>query len=277
MKKREEDFRDDEFNAPLPDQPQKQQQSTFRQYRLPICGLAVLVILVIGFVVWQMWNTGQNTQLTAYTPPVQQVPAPSQQTRRPEVPQALIVPESPTANSQQTEYIEKMSQTLEGIKLDIAAIKACTGSAAPQDNDSANLLAMIQEMTNDLKKLTESKKQLTQALQASERKIDELTQDNSKLKTSMENAKKSDTMAAQTAKKDKKASPSANSNLSDLKAELKTWKVIGLSANRVVLTDKSGKIHNMGVGDALGNIKIQAVDLESGNIKTTAGSLSYGE
>lgn len=281
MKTREEE---NDFGDPLPTQPVKTKLSLFQQYKLFIYGICILVFLVLCFALWKIWNSEQTTQLSAYSPPMQQLAPLPQSALRADVPQHLTqvsaessaVPAITMKSSKPSADTEIMLKKLEDIQLDLADIKACTPSAASQDADNANLLEMIQEMTGDLKKLSENKTQLTQALKASERSIDELTQENTKLKASMATSKKINT--EQHAKKDKKTPSAIATSSSDAKAELKTWKVIGLSASRVVLTDKSGKIYNVGVGDMLGgNIKITSVDLESGNIKTSAGSLTYGE
>ena len=97
--------------------------------------------------------------------------------------------------------------------------------------------------------------------------MDELTQENARFKKGGSAAKPTE---------DRKTGAKKSAVKEQNSPSLTKWKLLGLSSNRVVLEDANGRIHSLGVGETLHGIKIQAVDLESGNIRTSAGNLKYG-
>lgn len=248
-------------------QPQPPQKKLLGGYLVPAIGAGGLLIIGVSWLISSMLSSSpQQHLLPAYQPPVQQ----TQPTASPGFPQQAFPGSmaSPTAPApvQQDHIVD----ALNALRSDIIAQRwreSCTADAENDSSkeDTAALTAMVQDMTNELKTLTESKKQMLEALRASERKIDELTQHNAKLL----NAGTPKASPLNGGVPRPKAAPAASG--------LKGWKVIGLSANRVVITDAKGKLHNLGAGDTINGIKIQSVDLESGNIKTSAGTLAYGE
>jgi chaperonin cofactor prefoldin len=125
------------------------------------------------------------------------------------------------------------------------------GAASP---DPA-LSKAVGDMTNEIRTLTQARDELQTALKAMERRVDELTKENSKIK----------------AKTDE---PAKNGGPGE--SIIGKWQILGLSAGRIVLQDSKGKIHNLGAGDTLAGIKILEVDLKNGNVKTSAGMIRYG-
>lgn len=125
----------------------------------------------------------------------------------------------------------------------------------------------IGDMTKELQRMEVKNKQLAQALAATERKVDELTQENARLKKGASVAK-----SGEDRKNDGKKSVAKEQS----GPSVAKWKLLGLSSNKVVLEDANGRIHSLGAGETLYGVKIQAIDLESGNIRTSAGNLKYG-
>lgn len=177
---------------------------------------------------------------------------------------------------------KEMKEAAASLRADVAELKKIIQNlpqaAAPAPTPSSRNTAASQEqigtlsktigdMTKELQRMEVKNKQLAQALAATERKVDELTQENARLKKGAAAAKSGEDRKND----DKKSVAKEQSGPSVAK-----WKLLGLSSNKVVLEDANGRIHSLGAGETLHGVKIQAIDLESGNIRTSAGNLKYG-
>lgn len=135
----------------------------------------------------------------------------------------------------------------------------------------------IREENDKLKKAHED---LQAALRSTEKQVDRLTQENSRLKSRSAD-KDGDKVTKETkekgSKKDKDSSgkKEAKSQETQVDSRIERWAVVGLAANRVVILDEDGEMHAIEAGNTLKGVKIQNVDLVSGDVKTSAGTLSY--
>lgn len=258
-----------------------------KKYLVPLLGGVLFFCVGIGVVYYKVFLLPQQENSYATLQPARSVPPVGQtvaQERRTAPQSAPLLREQSNAlplemmppqpqipvpqNDELKSTLEALGNEVKEIRLTLAQMQALGGQPAVMEGaqDSVALTKMVGDMTADLRAQAEANKQLSEALKASERKIDELTRELSRAPESNE---------GKTAKKNTPTSSSKNSEAGD-KSKIKDWKVLGLSANRVVIQGKGGKIYNVGQGETLEGVKINSVDLESGNIKTTAGTLVYG-
>lgn len=163
------------------------------------------------------------------------------------------------------EYIKVLTKISENTALIAVALKG-----EPPEPDPA-LVSSIEEMTGEIRQLAEENAGLRKANEELAVEIETL-----KAAALKNMAKKASVADSSSAKKTGKTGNSKSAAKDRTEFNIAGWRVIGLSANRVVIRDDTGKIHNLGVGDKLGNITIQAVDLKSGHVSTSAGPLAYG-
>jgi hypothetical protein len=170
----------------------------------------------------------------------------------------------------ESSLLPDIRNALAEIKKSVDNIESRLGSTnektAPDAPDPA-LAEAVKDMTEEIRRLAQARDELQAALRETERRVDELTQDNSRLKGQMKKPVSE--------RKSKITSQAGEAPPADA-STINKWQIIGLSANRIVLKDGKGKIHNLGAGDSLTGVKIISVDIKTGNVKTSEGTLNYG-
>jgi hypothetical protein len=151
---------------------------------------------------------------------------------------------------------------LEDIKKNTATLVSLARGEAEEHELDSELLEFIQRMTEEIRQLTVERDLL-------------LTQVDEMMKGQNRTANARSAPAAATPAPIKPQSAPAPET-PKVDPAIAKWNIIGLSANRAVIRDGAGKIHNLGPGDKLGNVTIKSVDLKSGNVATSAGLLVYG-
>ena len=130
----------------------------------------------------------------------------------------------------------------------------------------------IREENDKLKKTQED---LQAALRSTEKQVDRLTQENSRLKGRSDKDSSDKGNKEPKEKDNKKDKKEGKSQDAQADSRIGKWVVVGLAANRVVIQDEDGEMHAIEAGNTLKGVKIQNVDLVSGDVKTSAGTLSY--
>lgn len=138
----------------------------------------------------------------------------------------------------------------------------------------------VQGIKEENDKLKKTQEDLQAALRSTEKQVDRLTQENSRLKgrSDKDSSDKSNKESKEKDnKKDKDSKDKKDGKSQDAQADSRIgkWVVVGLAANRVVIQDEDGEMHAIEAGNTLKGVKIQNVDLVSGDVKTSAGTLSY--
>lgn len=168
-------------------------------------------------------------------------------------------------------YRKNLLEALNGISKNTSLI-ADAVKKDPVEPDSA-LVSSIEDMSEEMRKIVMENAGLQQ-------KVEELAEEAETLRARLAEAGKTKSSGASSATQPApKAQPAAKGKTA-VKAGadpgVPGWRILGLSANRAVIRDRNGKIHNLGVGDTLENVTIKAVDLKSGHITTSAGRIAYG-
>lgn len=137
---------------------------------------------------------------------------------------------------------------------------------APQ-NDSLGLSReVVKEMTAEIQQLSMQNKALAEELNTAKKKIDEF-------QTAAKNKEKKARSEKNSEKNDKDNEVSQKSRPT---GDTANWEILGFSGNRVIIADERGT-HSVNIGQSLNGVKILAVDVESGSVKTSVGTLKYGQ
>lgn len=133
--------------------------------------------------------------------------------------------------------------------------------------------AQITKVENE--KLKKAQEDLQAALRSTENQVDRLTQENNRLKNSSD--RKDSNKKEKESKETKEKKEAKKQDQDRVDDRIAKWAVIGLAANRVVIQDEDGGMHPVEEGSTLKGVKIQKVDLISGDVKTSAGTISYSK
>ena len=124
---------------------------------------------------------------------------------------------------------------------------------------------MLAEMTADLRKAENERKELQGELEKSRQSIEKLTKENAELKKKR---------GVQSGKQDKSRRGSKPESKVDA-SKIEGWEILGFSGNRVVVATEKGT-RSVNLGGTLDGVKIISIDVEGGIVKTNAGTLKYG-
>jgi hypothetical protein len=176
--------------------------------------------------------------------------------------------------------LDGMMATLESVKTAVDAMKGGGGTPVG-DGDAAR---GMKALTEDLRKAVKERAELQEALAATERRLDEATAKAPKAEAA--------SIAAPVKAVPVKVAPRPGETPATLKAvpvskaetpksqsaagPIGEWRILGLSANRVVIGTGSG-IATVGTNDSIGPVRILAIDLKAGTVKTSAGVLRYDD
>ena len=166
------------------------------------------------------------------------------------------------------QQFEAVSQQLERLE---TKLKELAGPAEG-NRGTPGMANALQALTEDMQKLAKeneglrnANRDLQEALSATEKRLDKLTQENTRL-----------SMAQSKGRKEQKSPIALDEPKTKALAEsVNRWTVMGLAANRVVIQDEKGNIHAVEAGKSLNGVKIISVDLINGDVKTSAGVISY--
>lgn len=192
------------------------------------------------------------------------------------IPQKVQEISTPVSSSQRSvevsqrfeQQFEAVSQQLERLE---TKLKELAGPAEG-NRGTPGMANALQALTEDMQKLAKeneglrnANRDLQEALSATEKRLDKLTQENTRL-----------SMAQSKGRKEQKSPIALDEPKTKALAEsVNRWTVMGLAANRVVIQDEKGNIHAVEAGKSLNGVKIISVDLINGDVKTSAGVISY--
>lgn len=184
------------------------------------------------------------------------------------------------SDAQILEKLKELAATLDRIEKAVnqkrTAIEA-QGTVTNDVRDSLN--AMTQDLQNVTKENARLKKELEEtrkALEAGNKQLAALKQaaaaqsKSGDAKPAVQNRKPE----GKDNKDASKPKEGANDGKKPDNSAVREWQVLGFSGSRVVInTGKS--VRSISVGETLGGVKILGIDIDSGDIKTSAGTLKY--
>ena len=117
-------------------------------------------------------------------------------------------------------------------------------------------------MTGEMQSLEKEKKRLQDELKSSRKKIEDLNRELTSLRK------------GKAEKKKEKPRAERSSTKSD-PALIEGWEILGFSGQRVVIATEKGT-QSINLGGTHNGVKILSIDVEGGTVKTSAGTLKYG-
>lgn len=193
------------------------------------------------------------------------------------IPQKVQEPSTPAPSSQRSAEVSQLfEQQFEAVNHQLKRLETKLkelADPAEGDRGTPGMATALQALTEDMQKLAKeneglrnANRDLQEALGATEKRLDKLTQENARLSS----------MAQSKGKKEQKSPIALDEPKTKVPAEpVDRWSVMGLAANRVVIQDEKGNIHAVEAGKSLNGVKIISVDLINGDVKTSAGVISY--
>lgn len=171
---------------------------------------------------------------------------------------------------------------LEGLRASVERLEkkpAVNKDSGEMERKYKDILAA---MTGEIQELDKERKDLQARLEDARAKLSALKEENDSLKASVKKNTPHVESAPRGKAKDKPLRSAAKASDSSAAVPrnaaqgiISSWEILGFSGNRVVLNDGKGT-HSINVGESYGGVKVLSIDVESGDVKTSAGTLRYG-
>ena len=191
----------------------------------------------------------------------------------------------PRANTASTEDIDaqilaklkELGVTLDRIE---KAVNQKRTALEAQGSVNDDVRESLSSMTQDIQKATKENARLKKDLEETRKALEQSYAQIAALKEQANLTPKQRQQAeaakqkADAKKDDKNSAQSQQAAKQGDSSTIKDWQVLGFSGSRVVINNGKS-VHSVSVGGTLGGVKILNIDIDSGDIKTSAGTLKY--